>query len=122
MCVKLANLPSKNTHHKQIDRPDRWCVNDNIVAGTVDQDKNRYAGCPQDQLLSGNTVSHSLVRVSHAAVAGVWSTNSYLKYEFVLADGISKLQRKPTKCCPYEKGGTVIGRQAHKMAISMIPT
>ena len=37
VCVKLANLPSKNTHHKQIDRPDQWCANDNIVAGTGNQ-------------------------------------------------------------------------------------
>ncbi len=37
VCVKLANLLSKNTHHKQIDRPDRWCPNDNIIAGTGDQ-------------------------------------------------------------------------------------
>ncbi len=91
VCVKLANLHSKNTHHKQIDRPDRWCANDNIVAGTGDQDKNQYAGGLQDQLLSGNTISPLLDWVSHAAVVGVWSTNSYLKYQFVPADGISKL-------------------------------
>ena len=93
MCVKLANLPSKNTHHKQIDRPDRWCANDNIVAGTGDQDKKRYAGGPQDQLLSGNTISSLLVWVSHAAVANVWSTNLYLKYKFVPADEISIYER-----------------------------
>ena len=40
VCVKLANLPSKNTHHKKVDMPDRWCTNDNIVAGTGDQEKN----------------------------------------------------------------------------------
>jgi hypothetical protein len=89
VCLKLANLPSKNTHHKQIERPDQWCANDNIVAGTEDQDKNQYAGGPQDQLLSGNTISPLLVWVSHATVAGIWSTNSYLKYKFVPANGIS---------------------------------
>ena len=89
MCVKLAYLPSKNTHHKQIDRPDRRCTNDNIVAGTWDQDKNQYAGGPQDHLKSGNTISPLLVWVGHAAAAGVWSTNMYLKYKFEPADGIS---------------------------------
>ena len=89
--VKLANLPSKNTHHKQINRPDWRCANDNMVAGTGDQDKNGYAEGPQDHLLSGNTISPLLDWVSHAAVVGVWSTNSYLKYQFVPADGISKL-------------------------------
>ncbi len=89
VCVKLANLPSKNTHPKQINRPNQFCTNDIIFAGTGDQDKNWYAGSPQDQLLSGNTISPLLVWVSHATVAGVWSTNSYLKYEFVPADRIS---------------------------------
>ncbi len=89
MCVKLANLPSKNTHHDQIDRPHRRCANDNIAASTGDQDTNQYAGGLQDHLLLGNVISPLLVRGSHAAVAGVWSTNSYLKYEFVPADGIS---------------------------------
>jgi hypothetical protein len=40
-------------------------------------------------LLSGDTISLLLVWVSHATVAGVWSTNLYFKYEFVPADGIS---------------------------------
>ena len=88
--VKLAILPSKNTHHNQINRPHWWCANEYILACTEDQDKNRYAGGPQDHLLSGNSISLLLVWVSHAAVAGVWSTNLYLKYKFVPADGISK--------------------------------
>ena len=41
VCVKLATLPSKNTHHKQIDWPDQWCANYNIVVGTGDQDKHQ---------------------------------------------------------------------------------
>jgi hypothetical protein len=44
-----------------------------------------------DHLLSGNTISPLLVRDSHAKLAGVWSTNSYLKYEFVPAYQISTL-------------------------------
>jgi hypothetical protein len=32
------------------------------------------------------------------------------------------MQRKPTKCCSYEKGGTEIGWQVRKMAGGMIPT
>ena len=93
VCVKLANLSSKNTYHNQIDRPHRRCVNDNIVAGTGDQDKNGYAGGLQDHLLSSNTISPLLVWVSHAAVAGEWSTDLYLKYKFVPADGISNYCR-----------------------------
>ncbi len=40
---------------------------------------------------SVNTISTLLVRDSHAKPVGVWSTNSYLKYESVLADRISIL-------------------------------
>ncbi len=90
VCVKLANLPSKNTHHKQIDRLDWWCANNNILASTGDHNKNWYAGGPQDHLLSVNTISPLLVRDSHAKPAGVWSTNSYLKYEFVQGYRISR--------------------------------
>ena len=90
VCVKLANLPSKNTHHKQIKRHNRWCVNDNIAAGTNNQDKKQYAGGSQDHLLWSNTISPLLVWVSHAVVAGVWNTNLYLKYEFVPADRMFK--------------------------------
>ena len=57
VCVKLANLPRKYTHHKQIDRPNRWCANDNIVTGTGDQFKNQYAGGLKVHLISGNTIS-----------------------------------------------------------------
>ncbi len=71
------------TQNTSFDRPDRWCANDNIVAGTGDHDKNRYAGGPQDHLLSVNAISPLLVRDSHAKPAGAWSTKSYLKYEFV---------------------------------------
>ena len=80
VCVLSQLIYLAKTHiASKIDRPDRWCANDYIVAGTGDQDKKRYAGGPQDQLLSGNTISPLLVRVSHAAVAGVWNTNSYFK-------------------------------------------
>ena len=71
VCVKLVNLPSKIIHHKQFNRPNRWCANDNIITGTGDQDKNWYAGGPQDHLLSGNTISPLLVRDSLAEPAGV---------------------------------------------------
>ncbi len=92
MCVKLANVPSKNTHHNQINRPHWRFTNDNIVAGTGDQDKiDMLEVRKTDHLLSSNTVSPLLVQVSHAAVAGIWSTNLYLKYKFVPADGISML-------------------------------
>ncbi len=89
VCGELANLPCKNTHHNQIIRPHWWCANYNIVAGTGEQDKNRYAGGPQDHLLLGNTISPLLVWVNRATVAGTWSTNLYLKYKFVPDDEIS---------------------------------
>ncbi len=49
-------------------------MNNNIVAGTVDQDKIRYALDPQDHLLVDLTISFVLVWGSHttdAAVSGV---------------------------------------------------
>ncbi len=103
MRVKLADLPSKNTHQKQINRLDRWCVKDNIVASTEDHDKNQYAGGPQDHLLLVNTISPLLVRDSHAEPAGIWSTNSYLKYELVQGYRISNIV--PYACCAWA-GGT----------------
>ena len=50
-----------------------------------------YAGGLQDHLLLGNTISLLLVWDSHATVAGVWSRNLFLKYEFVPPDRISRL-------------------------------
>ncbi len=52
-------------------------------------------------MLSGDTISPLLVWVSHAAVAGVWSSNSYLKYKFVPADGISILDYVLKDKLPY---------------------
>ncbi len=60
------------------------------LGGNAGPRRGGYAGGPQDHLLSGNTISPLLVRGSHVKPAGVWSTNSYLKYEFVPADGTSK--------------------------------
>jgi hypothetical protein len=58
-------------------------VDDNIVAGTRDHDKNQYAQDPQDDLQADITPYHVGCRVLPNAVAGVAGTNSYLKYKFV---------------------------------------
>ena len=100
VCLKLANWPSKNTNHKQIDRLDRWCANDNIVTSTWDHDKNQYAVGPQDHLLLVNTISTLSVWDSHAEPAGLWSTNSYFKYEFVQGYRISMENVSPPNFNP----------------------
>jgi hypothetical protein len=64
-------------------------VNDDIIAGTSDQNKKQYAKGPQDLLQGDITVSFLLVWVSHATVTSIWTRNLYLKYELVPANKIS---------------------------------
>ncbi len=69
VCVKLANLPSKNTHHKQTDRPDQWCAIDDIIAGHgyhVILDSNGSAR----PLLRGGLTLRRVNRNIHANAAG----------------------------------------------------
>ncbi len=58
-------------------------MDDNIVAGTGDHDKNQYARGPQEDLQVDLTPYHIGCRVFPTAVTGVAGTNLYLKYQFV---------------------------------------
>ncbi len=71
------------THNNQLIWPNWRCVDDNIVAGTGDHDKNQYARGPQDDLQANLTPYHVGCCVLPTAVAGVAGTVLYFKCKFI---------------------------------------